>query len=164
MTFEDMTQNWRTLNGASIRQSIEAEIEHAIISDLKHGYNLKICIGTDSQVKGNKTEIATAIVFVRKGRGAYMYVTSENIFHQMTIKERMLEEVSRSVTVGYRMLPILDLYDVDMEIHVDINTHPDHKSNAALKEALGYVLGMGFAFKAKPHAFASSCCANKIVQ
>jgi predicted RNase H-related nuclease YkuK (DUF458 family) len=25
-------------------------------------------------------------------------------------------------------------------------------------------MGMGFAFKAKPHAFASSSCANKIVQ
>jgi len=28
---------------------------------------------------------------------------------------------------------------------------------------MGYILGMGFIFKAKPHAFASSCCADKIV-
>ncbi|MFN9115419.1 MAG: ribonuclease H-like YkuK family protein, partial [Bacteroidota bacterium] len=27
----------------------------------------------------------------------------------------------------------------------------------------GYILGMGFAFKAKPEAFASSSCANKAV-
>ena len=33
----------------------------------------------------------------------------------------------------------------------------------ALKEAMGYILGMGFAFKAKPEAFASSSCANKVV-
>jgi len=32
-----------------------------------------------------------------------------------------------------------------------------------LKEAMGYIMGMGFAFKAKPDAFASSSCANKIV-
>ena len=30
-------------------------------------------------------------------------------------------------------------------------------------EAMGYILGMGFAFKAKPEAFASSSCANKVV-
>ena len=46
---------------------------------------------------------------------------------------------------------------------LDINTNPNFKSNVALKEAMGYILGMGFAFKAKPEAFASSSCANKAV-
>jgi predicted RNase H-related nuclease YkuK (DUF458 family) len=50
-----------------------------------------------------------------------------------------------------------------MEVHADINTNPGFKSNDALKEAMGYILGMGFAFKAKPEAFASSCCADKVV-
>ena len=35
-------------------------------------------------------------------------------------------------------------------------------ANEALREAMGYILGMGFAFKAKPEAFASSCCADKV--
>jgi len=56
------------------------------------------------------------------------------------------------------------LYGVDMEVHADINTNPSFKSNDALKEAMGYILGMGFAFRAKPDAFASSSCANKVVQ
>jgi predicted RNase H-related nuclease YkuK (DUF458 family) len=51
-----------------------------------------------------------------------------------------------------------------MEVHADINTDPQFMSNVALKEAMGYILGMGFKFKAKPEAFASSCCANKVVQ
>ena len=50
------------------------------------------------------------------------------------------------------------------ESFLDINTNPNFKSNDALKEAMGYILGMGFVFKAKPDAFASSSCANKIVQ
>ena len=41
--------------------------------------------------------------------------------------------------------------------------HPQFKSNEALREAMGYILGMGYAFKAKPDAFASSCCADKMV-
>ena len=52
---------------------------------------------------------------------------------------------------------------VEMEVHADINTDPQLKSNDALKEAMGYILGMGFAFKAKPEAYASSCCADKAV-
>jgi predicted RNase H-related nuclease YkuK (DUF458 family) len=56
------------------------------------------------------------------------------------------------------------LYDVDLEVHADINTNPMFKSNQALHEAMGYILSMGFVFKAKPEAFASSYCANKIVQ
>jgi predicted RNase H-related nuclease YkuK (DUF458 family) len=59
---------------------------------------------------------------------------------------------------------VFTAFNVDMEVHADINTNPNFKSNDALKEAMGYIMGMGFVFKAKPHAFASSNCANKIVQ
>jgi len=50
-----------------------------------------------------------------------------------------------------------------MEVHADINTNVQFKSNDALKDAMGYIMGMGFAFKAKPDAFASSCCADKVI-
>ena len=53
--------------------------------------------------------------------------------------------------------------EVELEVHADINTDPSFKSSVALKEAMGYILGMGYAFKAKPEAFASSSCANKMV-
>ena len=82
----------------------------------------------------------------------------------MSIKERMLLEVSKSIEVAYELSRLFTLYDVDMEVHADINTSPNFKSHDALKEAMGYIMGMGFIFKAKPHAFASSSCANKIVQ
>jgi len=50
-----------------------------------------------------------------------------------------------------------------LEVHADINTDPHFQSNLALREAMGYILGMGFVFKAKPDAFASSSCADKVV-
>jgi predicted RNase H-related nuclease YkuK (DUF458 family) len=50
-----------------------------------------------------------------------------------------------------------------MEIHADINTNPQFKSYDALKDSMGYILGMGFNIKVKPEAFASSCCADRIV-
>jgi predicted RNase H-related nuclease YkuK (DUF458 family) len=75
----------------------------------------------------------------------------------------MLVEVAKSIEIAYELCYLFTQYDVDMEVHADINTNPQFKSNDALREAMGYILGMGFAFKAKPEAFASSSCANKVV-
>ncbi len=82
----------------------------------------------------------------------------------MSIRQRMMVEVARSIEVAYALSGVFNTHQVDMEVHVDINTDPMYKSNDALREAIGYITGMGFAFKAKPEAFASSCCANKVVQ
>jgi hypothetical protein len=76
----------------------------------------------------------------------------------------MLKEVAKSIDVAYSLSRLFSQYDIDLEVHADINTDPVFKSNQALKEAMGYIMGMGFAFRAKPHAFASSSCANKVVQ
>jgi len=73
-------------------------------------------------------------------------------------------EVSKSIEVAYALCNIFSRFSVGMEVHADINTNPSFKSNDAVKEAMGYIVGMGFAFKAKPEAFASSSCANKVVQ
>ena len=93
-----------------------------------------------------------------------MYIHNETTKQKMSIKQRMLTEVAMSIDVAYGLCRLFTLYDVDMEVHADINTNPSFKSNDALKEAMGYIMGMGFAFKAKPEAFASSSCANKVVQ
>ena len=82
---------------------------------------------------------------------------------KISTKERMLKEVAMSVETAYAICHILDKYDVELEVHADINTDPKFESNVALKEAMGYILGMGFVFKAKPNAFASSSCADKLV-
>ena len=92
-----------------------------------------------------------------------MFIHNETSLVKYSIKERMLVEVAKSIEVAYELCELFTKYDVDMEVHADINTNPQFKSNEALREAMGYILGMGFAFKAKPEAFASSSCANKMV-
>jgi hypothetical protein len=154
---------WRKFNGEPIGLPIYNAVENAIKRETEAGYHLKVCIGTDSQVKGSETEFATVIVFLREGHGGFMFIHNEKTHQQYTIKERMLVEVAKSIEIAYELCNLFTLYDVDMEVHADINTNPAFKSNDALKEAMGYILGMGFAFKAKPEAFASSSCANKMV-
>ncbi|MFM6984762.1 MAG: ribonuclease H-like YkuK family protein [Chitinophagaceae bacterium] len=154
---------WRKLDGHKIDLSIKEEIERVICSEKAKGYRLKVCIGTDSQVKQNIVEFATAIVFVREKHGGFMYFNSFITKNHFSLKERMLHEVSKSIEIAYDLCPLFDKYGIEMEVHADINTDPHFKSNDSLKEAMGYIVGMGFTFKAKPDAFASSYCANKVV-
>ena len=157
-------QQWRKLNGTRIKQPIEDAVRVMLMKEKEMGYDITICIGTDSQRKGDTIEFATVVVFIRKGKGGFMYISNEVVKRKMAIKERMLEEVARSIDIAFRLCDLFIAFNVDLEVHADINTNPGFKSNAALKEAMGYIMGMGFVFKAKPHAFASSNCANKVVK
>jgi len=169
----EQKKQWRKLSGEWIKGSIVDEVRMVLVREKELGHQIKVCIGTDSQVKARpngssgrrkETEFATVIVFIRKGKGGFMYIQNDFSRKKMSIKERMLEEVSKSVEIAFQLCRIFTLYNVDMELHADINTNPNFKSYDALKDAMGYILGMGFAFKSKPEAFASSNCANKIVQ
>lgn len=156
--------SWKKFSGENLHAPILKEVENTIEREHLLGNRLKVCIGTDSQVKGKAIDFATVIVFLREHHGGFMFINQERTLQKMTIKERMLAEVQKSIECAYTICPLLDLYHVDLEVHADINTSPNFKSNAALHEAMGYILGMGFVFKAKPEAFASSYCANKMVQ
>jgi uncharacterized protein len=160
----EQQRQWRKLNGERINIPIEEEIVNVLMREMEAGNEIKVCIGTDSQVKSRETEFATVIVFIRKGKGGFMYIHNEITQQKMSIKQRMLTEVGKSIEVAYALCNIFSRFSVAMEVHADINTNPNFKSNDALKEAMGYIVGMGFAFKAKPDAFASSSCANKVVQ
>ncbi len=154
---------WRRFNGEQIHESILDEVEKTIKRETANGYKLKVCIGTDSQVRSDVIEYATVIVFLREGRGGFMFIHNDKEPNRIGIKERMLNEVAKSIDIAYKMCNLLESYKVDLEVHADINTNPKFKSNKALNEAMGYILSMGFAFKAKPDAFASSSCADKVV-
>ncbi len=154
---------WRTFSGETIKAPIKNAVEEAIIRETNAGYHLKVCIGTDSQVRASETEFATVIVFLREKHGGFMFILNDKTKQPYTVKERMLVEVAKSIEIAFELCDLFNKYDLDMEVHADINTNPHFKSNEALREAMGYILGMGFAFKAKPEAFASSCCADRVV-
>ena len=154
---------WRRLNGQLIDLPIREAVEQTILKELLEGYRLKICIGTDSQVYGEKIEMATVIVFLREGRGGFMFIHNETNRLKLGLRERMITEVGKSIEIAYQLCDLLDSYNIPLEVHADINTDPHFKSNIALRDAMGYIMGMGFEFKGKPNAFASSSCGDKVV-
>lgn len=151
------------MDGRRIEIPIKDAVEQAIIRETNLGHRLKVCIGSDSQVRSGHIEFASVIVFLREKKGGFMYILNDRLDREISLRERMITEVAKSVEIAYSLCDLLDRYHVELEVHADINTDPHFQSNVALKEAMGYILGMGFAFKAKPDAFASSSCADKVV-
>lgn len=155
--------NWRRLNGEIISQPILQAVEATILAEQAMGNRIKICVGTDSQVKADEIDFASVIVFLREKKGGFMFIHNRRLRRVMGIKERMITEVSYSVEIAYQLCDLLDQHDVELEVHADINTDPYFESNVALKEAMGYIRSMGFEVKMKPYAFASSSCADKVI-
>lgn len=151
------------MSGKVFEGSIIKLVKDAIVREQKAGHRLKICVGSDSQAYQDHIAYATVVVVLREGKGGFMFIRNLKGNTKIGIKERMLKEVTMSVEVAYALCNMLETFDVELEVHADINTDPKFQSNVALKDAMGYILGMGFVFKAKPHAFASSSCADKMV-
>jgi len=154
---------WRKLNGEILQLPIKEAVEQTIVRETGAGHRLKVCIGSDSLVRNGVVEFATVIVFLREKKGGFMFINNSKMETRMGLKERMILEVAKSVEIAYHLCDLLDTYHVELEVHADINTDPAFQSNRALKEAMGYILSMGFVFKAKPDAFASTSCADKVI-
>lgn len=163
-------------NEKVIDEPIIDYLEKLFEAELGRGRMLKVSVGTDSQKTSKFTyKFATVILItttedlgggVIVGRGGM--IIAATYFHDFKqsnskelVNERMVFEVGKSVEVAYEIAPLLDLYDIKMEIHADINPDPKHESNKALQQAVGYILGMGYEFKVKPDAWAASNAADK---
>ena len=159
---------WIRKSKGKIDSPIEVYLENLIKVELtKYSANdITVCIGTDSQKKDKGYNFATAIILVTKGKGGK--VMSNKTFQKgrMDIVERMAQEVNMSIMCAYELKELFDKYDINVEIHADINQNPKHKSNKALKGAINHINSMAgfftnYAYKVKPDAWASSCSADR---
>src|SRR5436305_12971252 len=115
---------WRKFNGETLDIPIYHAVENAIRRETENGFHLKVCIGTDSQVKGQETEFATVIVFLREGHGGFMFIHNERTRQKYSIKERMLVEVAKSIEIAYDLCNLFTIYNVYMEVHDEIINNP----------------------------------------
>ena len=127
-----------------------------------------VYIGCDSKVfKANDRWFAryTTVIVVHKDskHGAQVFHYSETLPDFRNITARMTTEASHAIKVFDAIADIIG--DRHVEIHLDINASPAHKSNAAASQAIGYVLGStGIKPKIKPDAFAASYAADHCVR
>jgi len=98
---ETQQQTWQNMTGKLFRNTITTLVEEAIIREQANGHRLKVCVGSDSHVYGDEISYATAVVFIREGKGAFTFIRKEREFQKISIKERMLNEVNKSVEIAY---------------------------------------------------------------
>lgn len=139
---------------------VSTMIEKAIDAIIHSSSDSSVYVGCDS-VRFKKhgkwfARYATVIVVHHATRhGASIYHDVQVMPDFGNLKMRLMNEVMFATNAALEIVDWLE--GRQLEIHLDINPNPKHKSNVAIKEALGYVLGnTGYTAKVKPEAWAAS--------
>lgn len=134
--------------------------EKAIEAIIESSKDSSVYVGCDSVCfKKNGVwyaRYATVVILHHATRhGASIYHDVQVLPDFRNIKTRMMNEVMFATNAALEIVDFLE--GRHMEIHLDINPNPKHKSNVAMKEAMGYVLGnTGIQPMLKPDAWAAS--------
>ena len=129
----------------------------------------KVYVGCDSKRSRTTGEVRYATVIIlhidgKHGGKLWSFIDNEIDYAPVTSpRMRLVNEAYKAVDIAAQIVDTVG--SRHFEVHLDLNTNPKYKSNLAVKEALGYVLGvLGFSAKLKPEAWASSSAADKLVQ
>lgn len=127
-----------------------------------------VYIGCDSirrKKRGRFVATYATVVIVHRdskhGGQIFSFVETQQDYGSM--KARLMNEVGYAVQVGWEVAD--EVGERPFQIHLDLNPNPNHKSNVAVKEASGYVLGtFGFPPMLKPEAFAATYAADELAR
>ena len=153
---------WSRMNGGVIDTPIIEYVANLVREERAKGYEVSVAVGTDAQRRGKRHKFVTAIGVVSKGKGGKIIYTTEYDKTKLSMNDKLLSEVYRSMDVAFELKPKMEDMGIKMEIHVDINSNPNHPSNKVYSQSVGYILGMGYDYKVKPDAYISSYCADRI--
>lgn len=103
------------------------------------------------------------ILHMDSNKGCRLFHESIDLPDYGNLKQRLMTEVQYAVMAATEILDVLG--DRHMELHIDVNPSPKHKSNVAVKDALGWVRGsLGIDAKIKPDSWASTHAADHAVR
>lgn len=143
-------------------------IDEAKQAILESSATSSVYVGADSiryKKKGQwRAKYSTVIVVHKDSRhGCKIYYNHDDLPDYGNLKQRLLNEVSYAVAAASEILDVLG--DRHLEVHLDLNPNPKHKSNVAVKEALGWVRGtLGLDAMVKPYSWAATHCSDHVVR
>ncbi len=153
---------WRRYNGRRLPHPLPEEIRQRLGALSFPNGKTRLFVGTDSQRYGKRVVFVTAVILY-SARETRVYYHREHLRRPMALYERLFSEAHRSVETARLIQPVAGMHAVPIEIHVDINAREAFPSHQYLKGVIGYVSSMGFPYKIKPDAFASSTCADRFL-
>lgn len=103
------------------------------------------------------------ILHMDSKHGAKIFHKSVEMRDYGNLRQRLITEAGFAIEAASEIVDVVG--NRHLEIHLDINPNPKHKSNIAVKEALGYVKGTtGLDAVIKPHSFAATHAADHVVR
>lgn len=145
-----------------------------IVEEIKNASSDSLVyVGTDSKQTKLYTTFITVIIIhygVKSGhgKGCRVFPFIHSVKKIKELKPRLLEEVNISVSyaldIAYDVEGNIRIPTENIEVHMDINTNPRHKSSVAVKEALAYVQGQHMIPRFKPDALASTGASDWILR
>ena len=150
----------------------ETQIENIVELLLTLDKNTKVYLGCDSVgiFRNGRAHgrYATVCIIHKNGNKGCKIFSHKSYEPDYDLKKsrpkmRMMNEVMKVTQLYIQLAPFIDEFDI--EIHLDINTDPNHGSSCAATEAAGYVLGVtGITPKLKPDSWAASFGADGVAQ
>ena len=136
-------KQFKTLTGVIIPDLAEYVKKYMAERD-----DIELLIATDSQCYGNyKTVYGVVVALYTKGKGAHVLCQRESTPMEWDTSNRLMTEVWKSVQVAEYLresgLPRPKFIDVDL------NPDPKYRSNKVLRQAVGFVEGMGYTARVK---------------
>jgi predicted RNase H-related nuclease YkuK (DUF458 family) len=94
------------------------------------------------------------------------------LFHSLSVekdygnlRQRLMNEAQIAIQAVEGVMDACLENDIPIHVHLDLNPNPNHKSNIAVKEACGWVLGAtGIQADIKPNSWAASSAADHAVR
>ena len=159
---------FRTASGKQVEiNDIANRIIGFLLDDLDAEY--EITVGTDSQTS-KETKMVEVIAVHRKGRGGIYFYNIDYIPRVHSLREKINEETSRSLSVANALLsamefPLLEKghliedLNVSFQIHCDIGKYG--KTSVLIKEIVSWVTSQGYICMIKPDSYVASGIADK---
>ena len=129
----------------------------------------EITIGTDSQ-SHYSTKVVEVIAIHRVGDGGIFFYRIDYVDRIRSIKEKIIEETSRSLANAEGFMDNIELrllengIDIDkLNLHFQIHCDIGHKgkTQSLIKEITTWVESMGYECLIKPESYTASGIANK---
>lgn len=145
---------WRSANGQSVPF-------HEIIRVFIEGKFDAVHVGTDSHDSKRKYTFANVICFTKKNKSRYFYKRSYFDSRRFRdISSRIMEEITQSISLATFFLETLG-NSTRVIIHSDTNTKPNFVTSKITPFARSWTQSMGWEFRSKPDAWASSSVADR---
>jgi predicted RNase H-related nuclease YkuK (DUF458 family) len=148
---------WRTLKDDRIDDLM------AFVRLASDGGERTVHIGTDSLQRGRMTQFVTVLAILTPGKGGRAAYRREVRPRIESLRERLMREVWLSVSLGLELTRVVPA-GIEMQIHIDANPVPKHRSSRYVQELVGMAVSQGFRAVIKPESWAATHTADRVVR